>query len=538
MKSCFSSVALFAILHLFYPVLSAKQDQIEVYRTGRSFLVRSSYSEKFDLVIFITKGSNESAFLLRKNLPITSTWKDGLTLHRGGDEYPANPPLGKYGTLSGNHGSIYAAKLTIMDHGLTLKNIGDSFLSESKKEFVIMDVPEKNTVLVHNPGVKNTLSPQFARPYEKKLYLNGKVFHVRKMTVTQLYPMNRITKWDLLADGKYPIPDKIPVKCSFVDFHFVHDVLDPYEAVQSVKNNPGKVPSPRWNSKMHMIYLYTEELRKEYPVYAAIPSLATFENRYRFDPFGAAVNYRKTTFHVPLSETNGLEVMMNRGGLLGKGDINKLYIPKLKKFSVMDQKTGEVTRTYDFASGEDMRLPMTTSYRISRKDCINQNDLPDRYIRIAGTDTPEYGAVFGYSLFSGCTAKGKDQTRDVVYFIYKSKKHYPYAYKLMNIKPGTVMECIAYKQYFDPAKEKDATSFYYHFQGDSLIVYADFHKEVKNKVLTLPSCAAGRKITVLEKTPGMTLHTEETIPADASFTVSTAEGNNYIVLKLDAGNKK
>ena len=100
------------------------------------------------------------------------------------------------------------------------------------------------------------------------------------------------------------------------------------------------------------------------------------------------------------------------------------------------------------------------------------------------------------------------------------------------------METVAYKQFFNPQKEKDATSFYYHFQGDSLIVYTDFHKEVKNKVLTLPSCAAGRKITILEKTPGMTLHTEKKIPEEALFTVSTTSGNNYIVLKLDAGNKK
>ena len=538
MKYSFRNIALSCLSVLFFSVLSAKENQIEVYRTGNSFLVRSPYSGKYDLVIFVTKGSNESAFLLPKNLPITSAWKDGLTLHRGGDEYPANPPMGNYGTLSGNHGSIYSSMLTIIDHGLTAKNIGESLFTEGKKEFVIMHVPDKNNVLVHGTGVKNTLNPQFSRPYEKKLIGKDKVFTVKKMKVTQLYPMNRITKWELLADGKYSVPDKTAVKCSFADFHFTHDVLDTYEVVRSVKNNPGKEASPRWTNKMQMFLLNTEELRKKYPVYAKIPALATFENRYRFDSFGAAVNYRKTTYHVPLSCAIALEVMMNRGGLLGMGNINKFYIPKLKKFAAVDKATGKVTRNYDFSAMEDMHLPMTTPYRISRKDCINKNDLPDRYIRIAGNDVPEYGAAFGYSLFSGCTAKGKDQTRDDVYFIYKSKKHYPFAYKLKNIKPDTVMETIAYKQYFNPEKEKDATSFYYHFQGESLIVYTDFHKEVKNKVLTLPSCAAGRKITVLEKTPGMTLHTEEKIPAEAKFSVSTKAGNNYIVLKLDAGNKK
>ena len=107
------------------------------------------------------------------------------------------------------------------------------------------------------------------------------------------------------------------------------------------------------------------------------------------------------------------------------------------------------------------------------------------------------------------------------------------AYDLKDIPAGKVMETVAYKQFFNPRKEKDATSFYYHFQGESLVVYADFHKELKNKVLHLPKAAAGRKITILEKTPGMTLHTRGTIPEKAAFAVSATSGNNYIVLKLD-----
>ena len=180
---------------------------------------------------------------------------------------------------------------------------------------------------------------------------------------------------------------------------------------------------------------------------------------------------------------------------------------------------------------------MPVNYTIKRKDCLDPSDPCDRYIRLAGKKEMQYGAVLGYSLFMGCTAKGKDQTRDSLYLLYKTKKMYPYAYNIKNIKPGTVMETVAYKQFFDPQKEKDATSFYYHFQGDSFIVYADFHKAVRNKVLLLPSCAAGRKITILEKTPGMTLHTSGNIPEKAAFSISTAPGNNYIVLKLDAGNK-
>ena len=527
------------ILSTTLPLSLMAADSVTVFRTGNDFFVRSKYSNMYDLVICVERGCNESAYLLCPDTPLADCRKKGLVLHAGGDEYAANPPIGNYGTLSGNHGSIYTSLLTIPGHGLTEKDIGGLFEeNNSKKKFVIMNIVDKDSIIVHSPGRKNTLSPAFARPYSKKMYYKGKAFAIKKMTVTQLYPLNRITRCELLADGKEPVPEGREVKCTFADFYFTHDVIDPYYAVQSVKNAPGKIPSPRWTNKMHMFYLHTDELKKQYPEYAALPRLATFENRLRFDPWGSAVNYRRTTYHVALSTATALEVMMNWRGLFGASPKQRFYIPKLKKLKVPSASNKEKIFEYDFTNVENLKPAMPVSYLIKRKDCLDPEDPCDRYIRLSGKKEMEYGAALGYSLFMGCTAKGKDQTRDSLYLLYKTKKMYPYAYSIKSIKPGTVMETVAYKQFFNPQKEKDATSFYYHFQGDSLIVYTDFHKEVKNKVLTLPSCAAGRKITILEKTPGMTLHTEKKIPEEALFTVSTTSGNNYIVLKLDAGNKK
>ena len=534
MKNCILFLTILSALTGSFSSLTAGEDFVTVYRENRDFLVRSPYSRKYDLVVSMTNTCNESAYLLARDLPLSRCRKEGLILHRGGDEYPANSPLGHYGTLSGNHGSIFTTLLNIPDHSFTEKDIGKSlFTKDGKKEFVIVAIENKDTILIHCPGKPGKKLPGFNRPWNSPLYYNGKPVISKKRAITQLYPMNRITKWELLADGKTPVPEKKEIRCSFVDFYLTHDVLDPREVVDSVKKNPGKTPSPRWTNKGHMFLLHTEELQKKYPVYAGIGRLATFENHYRFDCFGAAVNYRRTTYHKPLSPVRALEVMMNQGGLLSSGKNQIFYIPKLKKFSVIDKKTKEISRTYDFAAKEDMRLPVKASYRISRKDCQDPNNLPDRYIRVSGNDTPLYGAAIGYSLFMGCTAKGKDSTRNEIYFIWKTKKLYPFAYDLKDIPAGKVMETAAYKQFFNPRKEKDATSFYYHFQGESLVVYADFHKELKNKVLHLPKAAAGRKITILEKTPGITLHTRGTIPEKAAFAVSATSGNNYIVLKLD-----
>ena len=75
-------------------------------------------------------------------------------------------------------------------------------------------------------------------------------------------------------------------------------------------------------------------------------------------------------------------------------------------------------------------------------------------------------------MIMGKTAKeNMPGDRTTVYHLYKSHKIYPFSGCPKNIKPGKVEEVVAYTQYFDPRREPDATSFYCHYQGDSLMVY-------------------------------------------------------------------
>ena len=73
---------------------------------------------------------------------------------------------------------------------------------------------------------------------------------------------------------------------------------------------------------------------------------------------------------------------------------------------------------------------------------------------------------------------------------------------------------------------------YWHHQGNSLIVYLDFHKVLKNKTVKLPEAATGKKITILEKTPALVLHTGDTVPA-AGIKLDNTAKHGYLVLKLD-----
>ena len=79
-----------------------------------------------------------------------------------------------------------------------------------------------------------------------------------------------------------------------------------------------------------------------------------------------------------------------------------------------------------------------------------------------------------------------------------------------------MVETATFKQYFDPQREPDATDFLNHYENDSMMVYLDFHNDLKNKMIRLPEAAVGRKITIVEKTPALTLHTAGKVPPKGS----------------------
>ena len=176
---------------------------------------------------------------------------------------------------------------------------------------------------------------------------------------------------------------------------------------------------------------------------------------------------------------------------------------------------------------------MNVCYMIERKDCLNQEDLPDRFIRITGDQQRKYGIALGYSLFMGCTAKqNRGADRSSIYHLWYTKKMYPYCYQLKNVKKGRKISSVSYKQYFDPQREPDTTDFYCHKQGNSDVVYLDFHKTLTNKLIKLPREFAGKKVTILEKTPSVILHMGDVIPPEG-ITLSVKNNYGYLVLKLD-----
>ena len=146
----------------------------------------------------------------------------------------------------------------------------------------------------------------------------------------------------------------------------------------------------------------------------------------------------------------------------------------------------------------------------------------------------EIGFAMGYSLIQGVTQPHvrAGNVKNAA-MLYTSLKSYPYAMdsKMGMIPAGMEFYCVGYRDYFSPQAYPNATGVYWHAEGDDIILYADYHKNVDRDTIKLPPDFTGRKISIIEKTPSVTLHTTDAIPA-TGIVLSVGNNYGYIVLKL------
>ncbi len=485
------------------------------YRDGRDLLVRSHFSAMQDVVIkvFYSESSgmpNELAYLVPKSAPLLD-YTQFKAMHRGGDEIPAYP-MPMYGTLGGNHGSPYGRKLKIRGHGLTVADLGARLTAEGKGDFYIIRIIDQDQILIHPENRGKPGFPIFTalRPGDK-LLRDGVELAYADLAMQQVYPGNRYRENAYLVNGGDPLPDKTEVPCDFLDHVVDYDIIMPDARVDLFQSKPG---------------IAHDFIAPE------LPGLLNVRSVYRYQDNGACVVAVKNTVLHDMAGYNCLGVMLCWSGEIAQKKKTEFYIPKLKPLRAAGKETAP-DLACDFSAIYTMPDAMPVSYHIAKSDCLDPEDPPDRFIRLAGDQGREIGVALGYSLFDGVTAKSrKTADRGSIYYLYHTKKMYPFCLEMKNCRQGDEREVLAYRQYFDPQREPDATAFYFHRQRNSDVVYLDFHKSLNEKRIALPDYMAGKQIAVLERTPSVTLHTKGIVPADG-VSLSVAGDYGYIVLKLD-----
>ena len=493
---------------------------LRVVKHGDYVFVRSAFSSHYDLVVRVGKGSNRQINFSNTRLVPVSAGMDvgklngGTLIHGNGDDATPWNINGTY--IGGNHGCSDARELTCPSHGMTAADLGSEWTDEARTKFYLVKIADGDRLwfLSRNLGESDIwrFSTKYAGSTLKRT-TGGSVLDFEKVRMVQLRPACRVQRQDYLADGTTPLRDGQPVSCTFLDIAEEYDIINPASLLRDIVSHPG--------------------LERDF---TADHLDAVIHNHivYRFDSNGANVIYYKAKA-LQQFRLGYMGFIQSAKLYTGQYDTHEYYIPKTRRFTQNDI-------TYDFRSLQDysFRLPSPLRFMPGNNNVEDAENLPDRFIQLLGRKEDgktvrEVGYALGYSLIHGLTRPAqRSQHANSAIMLYTSSKSYPVAIdaKMGPIIPaGTPFYCIAYRQYFWPTAQQQATCFYFHEESGDTVVYADYHKGVKRDVLKLPAKLTGRSITVIERTPSVTLHASGTVPP-GGVAVSVAGEYGHVVFEV------
>ncbi|OGV72075.1 MAG: hypothetical protein A3K19_08290 [Lentisphaerae bacterium RIFOXYB12_FULL_65_16] len=506
------------------PTMTGKVEVFPGVREGE-VCIRAPFSKEYDLVNVVGKGRNGQFNFSGASLVPVSADSDAqgmakaVSFHPNGDDSTPWNINGMY--IGANHGCSANREFTCPGHGLGVADLGREWTDGAGVKWYLVKIVDKDKLwfLSQDNGkgdiwkFTSTLTGKALTGAKK-----GRTLQVQSDVMAQLYPAVRIRQQQWLVDGKTPVPRNGKVKCEFLDFVEENEVINPGALLKDIVAHAGQERD-----------------------FAADALPATVRNTivYRFHPDGAIV----LDYHAKALQDFQIGYMgFVQSAPLRKGNygVHKYYVPKTVPFALDGAN-------YDFRGMQDYSkpLPKPLYFGAAEKNVESADNLPERFIQLLGDEADgrtqwKVGYSLGYSLVQGITtpeARAKHTGRAL--FLYTSNKTYPSALdaKLAPvIKAGTEFHCVAYRRYFNPEPLENATCAYWYRDGDRLVVYLDYHKSVDKDTVVLPPECRGKRITVVEKTPSLTLHTDKTVPADG-VTVSVTGDYGYLVFTTPCAGK-
>jgi len=467
------------------------REDVVALKYGDIVYVRSWFSPTQDVVTKIgRKGANQqinflSAFLVSSDSPMTQEgFEDGILFHSSADD--AAPWNLNGSCIGGNHGASDVLIITSPVHRLTVADIGSTWRDEAGITFYVLDVPEPDEFLVLSENKATAPFWSFVRSIKGDKLVGvdkERTLPVTAVALTELRPSCRINSRACLLDGVVSFPDRIPVLCGYLDIVEDYDIISPIAVLESLKTNPGR-----------KVDVVAKDLD------------AVVNNRivYRFLPEGTCVVRHHST---ALRDFNLGYMGFIQSAKLQKDrfDTHEYYIPKTLPFKVDEHP-------FNFRDLQDFSTPLERPcvFSLANGNIKDPANLPDRYIQFLGMKENgkirrKIGYALGYSTMKGVTrSKLRSQNVDTPVWIDTSGKTCPQAIdaKIRTmIKTGTIFDCTAYRQYFDPSANPNATCVYGNDQRDSYVLYADYHQAWRRMSSNYPQVSSASALRLLKKLP-------------------------------------
>ncbi len=492
---------------------------LQVVKNKDVILIRSPFQKEKDLVIRIELGENRqinfrSTFLVDSSSTTDYTLWDGLTIHGNGDDAAPWNINGTY--IGGNHGAEGVCELTCTGHGLATADLGKEWTDEKGRKLYLVKIVSPDTLwfLGENTATAPLWKFNFTISGNTLTGKNdGRKLIFTKNNGIQLRPACRIRKQAYLADGKTPLADGTVTTCNYFEIAEEYDIINPGSVLADVIAHPG--------------------IERNF-IADHLDAVLRLEIVYRFYPNGSNVIETKAKALQSFNLGSALFVMTAPLTTRGNSYSREYYVPKTRPF-VLDGKNFDFQKIQDYND----KPPASINFSTDGTYVEDSKNLPERFIQFLSRkennrNVREIGFALGYSLIQGVTQPhvraGNVKNAAI---LYTSLKSYPYAMdsKMGLIPAGMEFHCVGYRDYFAPQAYPNATCVYWHAEGDDIILYADYHRKIDRDTIKLPPNFTGRKISIVEKTPSVTLHTTDEVPA-TGIVLSVGDAYGYIVLKL------
>jgi hypothetical protein len=491
---------------------------LKVVKDKDVVLLRSPFHNGKDLVIRIELGENRqinlrSAALVDSSSPTNYTLWDGMTIHGNGDDVPAWNINGGY--IGANHG-VEGVELTCTGHGLTTADLGREWSDEKGRKLYLVKIVSPDTLWFLGENTAAAPLWKFSFTVSGNTLTgksDGHKLIFTKNNGIQLRPACRIRKQAYLVDGKTALADGAVTTCNYFEIAEEYDIINPGAMLADVIAHPG--------------------VERNF-IADHLDGVLRLEIVYRFYPNGS--NVIETKAKALQSFNMGLALFVCTAPLTTHGNSysREYYVPKTRPF-VLEGKNFDFQKIQDY----NEKPPAAINFSADGTYVEDSKNLPERFIQFLyrkenDRNVREVGFALGYSLIQGIT---RPQVRagnvKNAAMLYTSLKSYPYAMdsKMGMIPAGMEFHCVGYRDYFSPQAYPNATGVYWHTEGDDIILYVDYHKNVDGDTIKLPPDFTGKKISIIEKTPSVTLHTADAIPA-TGIVLSVGNNYGYIVLKL------
>ncbi len=501
--------------------VNREKGPFELYKSGTNYKVRYPFNDTKDIVTtFSTTLDDNGAFnfvdswLIDKTSAITATT---LQLHGTGNDDIA--PVNVNGVYIGaNHGAPQLRIITATAHGKTVNDVG-SIWNDGSNDYILLKVVDANNLWFF-PENRHSDDTDWDFPNmsgNTLTHVSGAIntgnINSTTKTASQLRPAMKNVSHNFYADGKLITTDGA-YRCSELKIYETYDINDVGSMLELLVSN-----QPVGG------YLTQPDLLQG-------DVLMTIKNTYEAVK-GGFVIYSDM---IPRKACN-----FNFYGIVQSRYMQPGWITKYKRYVPHTTTVNDGSTDWDFRLAPSILTPYATSFNFT-EGLWESGIAPVRSVDIAEGSSGPINFNMGYLPIG--VSKDRENVVNNSLFLHTTRKNYPNLVtgdKINDtdpteVSPNQVFSGAAYRIYTEPQEDETNSLFVKYSDNDDYgYLTGDFHDTGYYR-LNVPDNLIGKKITVLNKSAGVTI-LGNILQGTLDISVSSlTNGYAYFEIKADSEN--